>query len=376
MRKTMLSLLAACLCFSCSSDDTEQELSKRTVLVYMAADNNLHRAAYRNIEDMQKAAIPSEYNLLVYIDTPNNNPNLLKIRKGKIDTVKQYNAQNSASKQVLSAVIDEAFSLFPAGNYGLILWSHGTGWLPEGVYEYMKETSVRSFGKDKSKEMEITDLAEAIPENLDFIIFDACLMSGIEVLYQLRNKTEIIIASPTETLVAGFPYENIVPVLLTPNPNYREVALAFMEHYKNREGELQSASIAVINTKQLEPLANLVKRAIKSEASLGCPNRELIQRYDTREPALLFDFEDYLEHIISNESDLMNLRKQISKTVIYNDFTPYFLNEFPIEKSSGIGIYIPFENDALFNHYNMLDWYKDSGLFCVVTSSTEITAHP
>jgi len=331
----------------------------------MAADNNLNKQALRDIEEMLAVEIPSKYNLLVYIDTPYDNPNLLKITKGKIDTLKQYGTQTSVSQQVLKSIIGETFSLFPSESYGLVLWSHGTGWLPEGIYDYIKETNVRSFGKDNNKEMEITDLAEALPENLDFIIFDACLMSGVEVLYQLRDKAKIIIASPTETLVAGFPYEKTIPLLLMPEPNYGEIALTYMEYYKNRNGNLQSASIAVIDTKELEPLANLAKNIMKNEANLVCPNRELIQRYDTREPALLFDFEDYLEHLISNENDLAALRKQISKAVIYNDFTPYFLDEFSIEKSCGIGIYIPFANDVLYGQYSLLDWYKDSGLFCI-----------
>jgi hypothetical protein len=334
----------------------------------MAADNNLHREAQKDIEEMLEAEIPNEYNLLVYIDTPSDNPRLLKIKKGKIDTVMRYNSQNSVSKQVLKSVIDETFSLFPAESYGLILWSHGTGWLPNGVYDNIKETRVRSFGKDKNEEMEIIDLAEAIPENLDFIIFDACLMSGIEVLYQLRNRAKIIIASPTETLVAGFPYEKTISLLLMPEPNYGEIALAYMEYYKNKNGNLQSASIAVIDTKQLEPLADLARKAIKEETNLICPNREFIQRYDSKEPALLFDFEDYLEHAISNENNLMALKKQISKTVIYHDFTPYFLDEFPIEKSCGIGIYIPFANDVLFEQYSQIDWHKDSELFCLIYS--------
>jgi hypothetical protein len=331
----------------------------------MAADNNLYRSAYKNIEDMLKVAVSSEYNLLVYIDIPNDNPHLLKIRKGEIDTLRRYAAQNSASKQVLKSVIDETFSLFPAESYGLILWSHGTGWLPEGVYDYIKEKNTRSFGKDKNKEMEITDLAEAIPENLDFIIFDACLMSGIEVLYQLRNKAKIIIASPTETLVAGFPYEKTIPLLLVPKPNYGEIALTYMEYYKNRNGELQSASIAVIDTKQLESLANLIRKFLEDETDLACPGKEFMQRYDTKEPALFFDFENYLEYAISNESNLLALKEQISKTVIYNDFTPYFLDEFSIERSCGIGIYIPFMDDVLFYQYSLLNWHKDSGLICL-----------
>jgi len=366
LKKIIIPLLTASLYLSCSSHEEQEntEPSKRTVLVYMAADNNLYKNANNDIKEMLAAEIPNEYNLLAYIDSPNENPRLLKITKGKIDTVKKYNMQNSASKQVLKSVINDAFLLFQAESYGLILWSHGTGWLPEGTYDYIKETNVRSFGKDKNREMEITDLSEAIPENLDFIIFDACLMSGIEVLYQLRNKTEIIIASPTETLVAGFPYNKIIPLLLEPHPNYEEITLTYMEYYNNRNGELQSASIAVIDTKQLEPLANLIRKALEDETDLACPNKELLQRYDTKEPALFFDFENYLEYAISNESNLLALKEQISKTVIYNYFTPYFLNEFSIEKSCGIGIYIPFADDVHFSQYSLLDWYNASGLIC------------
>jgi hypothetical protein len=331
----------------------------------MAADNNLYRTAYRNIDSMLTVGIPSEYNLIVYLDTPYDNPSLLKIKKGKIDTLKQYETQNSASKHVLKSTIDEAFSLFPAKSYGLILWSHGTGWLPKGVYDNIKQTNVRSFGKDKNNEMEIEDLAEAIPENLDFIIFDACLMSGIEVLYQLRNKADVIVASPTEVLVAGFPYEKIIPLLLMPHLNYGEIALSYMEYYKNRNGEQQSASIAIIDTKQLEPLADLVYNTIKQETDFVCPDKELIQRYDSEEPALFFDFENYLEHAISNKNNLTAIKRQISKTIIYRDFTPYFLNEFAIERSCGIGIYIPSENNAFFEQYSSLDWYKDSKLSCI-----------
>jgi hypothetical protein len=68
--------------------------------------------------------------------------------------------------------------------------------------------------------------------------------------------------------------------------------------------------------------------------------------------------------MISNENNLVALKNQLARTVIYNDFTPYFLDEFPIEKSYGIGIYIPFASDVLYGQYSSLDWHKDSELFC------------
>jgi len=50
------------------------------------------------------------------------------------------------------------------------------------------------------------------------------------------------------------------------------------------------AFIAIIDTRPLEQLAYLVRNAIKEETYFVCPNRKFIQRYDTREPALFFDF--------------------------------------------------------------------------------------
>lgn len=103
----------------------------------------------------------------------------------------------SASGEVLHSVIHDAITAFPAMEYGLILWSHGTGWLPEGVFDTLKHgnrSKFRSFGFDSGKEMKITELAENLPVKFEFIIFDACLMSNIETLYELRNAANYIIA--------------------------------------------------------------------------------------------------------------------------------------------------------------------------------------
>ncbi|MDR1758910.1 MAG: hypothetical protein LBR60_00090 [Fibrobacter sp.] len=351
-----------CLCVSCSVPGVQIKIrSERTVLVYMAADNNLSRNAEKDILEMRSVTFSNEYNLIVYMDTPNQKPCLLKIQNGSIDTLKIYEPQNSASKQVLESVIDESFALFSAEHYGLVLWSHGTGWLPSGKFDELKNPVLRSFGRDNGKEMEITDLAEALPDYLEFLIFDACLMSGIEILYQLRHKAGVIIASPTESLAAGFPYDSVLPFLFLPQPKYNEAAQSYMDYFKDKTGALQSASITVIDTKELEPLAVLVRENIQKESGLICPDREQIQRYDTKEPALFFDFEDYLKQLGFN---MNSIRRQLNKVVLFKDFTLRFLQEFELEKVSGVGVYISVENDLLFNEYRDLDWFLDTGLFC------------
>jgi hypothetical protein len=64
--------------------------------------------------------------------------------------------------------------------------------------------------------MELADFANAIPYKLDFIIFDACFMGSVEVCYELKDKAEYIVASPTEILSPGFVYSSMMQHLFKP----------------------------------------------------------------------------------------------------------------------------------------------------------------
>jgi hypothetical protein len=356
--------------FSCAKDEVREDISfpKQTVLIYMAADNNLYRNAETDIEEILKSEVPQNNHLLIYLDVPewygDGCAQLFEVRRGSLIQVKQYGQQNSASGEVLQSVINDVTAIFPAEKYGLILWSHGTGWLPENKYDELKEEKLRSFGKDGNREMNLIELSESIPVKFEYIIFDACLMGGIEVFYQLRNKANIIIASPAEILVAGFPYDKIVPFLFYPNLDYIRIAQEYMNYYKNKTGILQSASISVVNTRQLKPLAEVL-RTILNENNIISPDKMSVQKYEMREQAIFYDLEDYLSQAIQNQIAITELKQQISKTVIYHDFTPYFLETLAIERSCGISIYVsPSTNNDLDEQYKQLDWHKDSGLLC------------
>jgi hypothetical protein len=370
-------LFLVALCLSCEHEqlddvDTLPPIAHRTILVYMAADNNLYRNALTDIKEMASCAIPVNNNLLVYLDAPESStdsiPKLFAIQDGQSVAVKQYSKQNSASGTVLQTVINDAISAFPAESYGLVLWSHGTGWLPADVYkglpllkQQMFGARPLSFGLDGDDEMNISELAAALPLKFEFILFDACLMGGIEVYYQLRDKSNIIIASPTETLVAGFPYDEIVPFLFAPVPAYSEAANAYMNYYKHKSGEMQTATIAVVSTKELAAFAALAGEVTASDGIRDSINWNDIQRYDQLKQPIFFDLEDYLTHVVIDVYGLAALRQQLSRVVIYHDYTPYFLSKFAIEKSCGISICAAVTN-SLSTSYQLLDWYVATNL--------------
>jgi hypothetical protein len=375
MKKRTFILLFALVCFSCSKEEKKEDVvsfPQRTVLIYMAADNSLYKNAKTDIQEILKNQAHIDGNLLVYLDAPSWSvdpyPQLFHIQSGQLQSVKQYSQHNSASGEVLRGVIEDAMTMFRAESYGLVLWSHGTGWLPENSFDELKKNKsiaaysscVKSFGKDTDNEISIMDLANALPVKFEYIIFDACLMGSIEVCYQLRNKANTIIASPTETLVDGFPYDKIIPFLFGVTPCYAEIARSYMSYYKNKTGILQSATIAVIDTKQLEPFAATLREIAANDGISILTNKEKIQPYDMLNPSVFYDLQDYLEQIIHNEQYLTSVKQQLSKMVIYNDFTPYFLTEYPIKNSCGISIYISSGNNALDEHYKLLDWYIDS----------------
>jgi hypothetical protein len=336
----------------------------------MAADNNLYENAQADIKEMLISEIPVNNHLLIYLDVPewseNAYPQLFKIQQGEMITIKQYESQNSATGEILQSVINDVITLFPAETYGLVLWSHGTGWLPEGVFDALKQSVIsRSFGKDGNSEMSVTELAKSLPVKFEYIIFDACLMGGIEVFYQLRNKANVIIASPTETLVAGFPYDRIIPFLFTAIPNHAGIAQSYMNYYKNKTDNIQSATITVVETKQLKPFADIIRKAIEDHVTIIPPNKEDIQKYVTQRQVVFYDLQDYLEHAIQNEDYIVAIKQQIARMVIYHDFTPYFLSELAIEKSCGISVYVSPVNDGLDKQYKLFDWYIDSKLLCL-----------
>lgn len=44
---------------------------------------------------------------------------------------------------------------------------------------------------------------------MEYILFDDCYMSSLEVAYDLRHVTRHLIACPTEIMVYGMPYSHI-----------------------------------------------------------------------------------------------------------------------------------------------------------------------
>ena len=193
MKIETIILLFALMTFIACDEEREEYVTpvvqaERTIIVYMAADNDLSADALADIEEMKCGFIDNDVHLIVFLDMTKTLPYLLEITTGSGNIVKTYSEINSASASQMHEVLNDIINLYPAHSYGLILWSHGTTWLPSN-------TQLRSFGIDHGSEMNILALSLALPVHFDFLLFDACLMGAVEVAYELQDKTNYIIAS-------------------------------------------------------------------------------------------------------------------------------------------------------------------------------------
>lgn len=363
-----LSLLAF-LFLSCDKNKgpLPKESYYRTVLVYLAADNNLELEAYKNMKQMEEAIGEVDGNLLVYAKLPNQLPAIYHIAKASGENtgrvkIKEYSNHNSSDPETMKQVIEDVKEAYPASTYGLILWSHATGWVPPEV----EGIKLKSFGEDKGRRMDVKDLAEAIPDKFDFIMFDACSMASLEVLYEIKDKAKYFIASPGEVISNGMPYNKTVNHFFEKGIDaYKTIAQKYFQHYNAMSGLHQSATISVIDAAHLQRIADETKVVLAAQAPAAADlNRAKIQRMDfdrVGNPLIAFDFLDFMQYNYA-ASRLKNLEAVLKEAVIYKANTANF-NGFKIDKNVGLTCYVPTkENENIVHpYYRTLGWYKASG---------------
>ena len=362
--------------FSCKKDEVSHEQYNKVVLLYMAANNNLSPHALNNIQELKQGYVPSKDSkevLLVYLHSVNSSPRLFRLYSSdntiKEINIESYDNHNSASADVLNKILNRVKSSFKSKEYGLILWSHATGWLPQGYYngsqikyaffEDPYSSLVKSFGEDRGVEMEITELKKAISYKLSFIIFDCCYMGGIETIYELRDRAEYIMASPTEILATGFPYNRIMDDLFKSSSNLVGVGDSFFNYYNSMSGVNRSATLALYNTSEMHELSTITRSIIENNRhKISTLEMSSIQQYFRYNKRWFWDLEDFI-HKIASDSEYILFKQSLSKVVTHKWNTDSFI-DIPILRFSGVSTYIPFSpNPFIDSFYKSLEWNRD-----------------
>lgn len=405
-----VALLLATTLVSCEKPETNNpdgppKKVNRTMIMYMVADNNLYRDLIGDINEMEQGFKDgTDGTLLVYLyptagdKAPKGNPRIYKIQHDedpvviKSKVLKEYTDRHDPlDPAVMRSVIEEAMSLAPANSYAIGFSSHSTGWVPASTKLSTPQemiTSWANFGRQlpatrtygqiytHKTQMEIYDMAaKALPTDtkFDFIFFDACLMGGVEVAYQLRNNTNYMLFSSTEVLSTGFPYPKMVPLMFEPQANVVAMAEAFAEHYGSQVGMLQSGTVSVVETAKLEVVAQATKKVVQSNTTPKIDVDRVFYFTGNLYSPLWFDLEDYIVKIWADSPDLPQFRQALRDAVAYQWASSNFF-DIPIMAHCGMTSFIPQDRykDIAPVYNEKYDWSKDSGLDVVTRNTLDL----
>ena len=379
IRFLFCALAMALTLFSCKKAETEEIVvvkRPKTVLLYMVANNNLSYDAENSISRLQNGYIPAEEgNLLVYKHCAGMDPVLLHIKKGEegtvvADTAYRFPPRVSATKSALTQALNVTQALFPADSYGLILWSHGTGWIPplasssSAAQEVSGSAPQRTFGLDGKVELEIRDLAQAIPYKLSFMLMDACFMGGIETAYEVKDSVDYYIGSPAEILTESFPYHKIMQHIFKSTPDYAAVCKEYYDYYNAKSGAERSATVALMDCSKLAEVAEVAKRVFDQYGErIASLDLSLLQPYFRGSSSKYFyDLKDLID-AIADASLSAEFAAALERAVPYKASTPYFI-ELPIRSFCGVSTYVPGNpaDTKLADYYKQYKWNQATGM--------------
>jgi hypothetical protein len=235
--------------------------AKWTFMVYLAGDNNLASAGDADLAEMRAVGSTPDVNIVAQFDSAiaGRAKRFLLKRGGSDEQVENLGEIDSGAPQTLTEFIEWTTRRYPAERYALVLWNHGSGWEPSemdriarsvgtpnynsremtersasGLRRVMFRTTLEkifslpspaeraiSFDDNSGHSLDTIELGNVLAgvvktlgRPLDLLGMDACLMSNLEVAYQLKPFVRYMVASEELEPSTGWPYDLVLQKLV------------------------------------------------------------------------------------------------------------------------------------------------------------------
>ena len=335
----------------------EEEIPEWGFYVYMAGDNTLYDELTDDLNEMKMVGSNSELEIVALTDKINDDDshayhvmkhNLVEYNLSEINSTWQ-NELDMGNGDTLRDFLIWSSENFPAKKKILIIWNHGSGWekVAEDGGSYL---TVPEINNSINEYREITN---ETPFTL--IGFDACLMGMFEIMYELKEHTEMVHGSEAYEPLEGWTYNNLL-YKLNENLNNDELAYHvvndYVESYRNGSVYTSySVTASVVTSNELDDLwqeldnfsseLNSVLPIFKEEIKDA---RDRTQRFDQNPNYRdLYDLTVNIGQqipVISVKEAAQKLRNALNQTVMFEDhwIKPEKLN---VERAKGMTIYFP-----------------------------------
>ena len=331
-----------------------------TFMVYLAGDNNLEHFALKDLAEMKRAGSTPQVAIVAQLDGLSDRSTrryfLQQNTSLPQDCLATLPEVNTGDPIALFNFIEWATQTFPAEHYGLILWNHGAGWKDDDIYQAAQKAGqsgkvidkmISRAGVRRSRRALFRPTLEKVVDGhlrailfddtsadfldnielkqvlqkavsilrrpLDLLGFDACLMSMLEVQYQVRTCSQVMVGSQEIEPGDGWPYEGILrKLVIDPGMSAAHLgSLIVNEYLESYRQNLPPAGVtqSAVNCRLLDPLAasvsqlaNVLQNGLAHSEDWPTPVDDLISTVQRQ--ALRFRDQDYF--------DLADICRQLS----------------------------------------------------------------
>ena len=209
-----------------------------TVMVYMGADNDMDEVALADLNEMEEAGSTDNFTVVVQLDQRNGgakrylvvrDDDPTKVSSQLLDDLSEV---NMGDPQVLADFVKWGTTTYPAQHYMLVLWNHGTGWVPRVPRPKPRAVVYDDTDNDQLSTPELRQALSQAGVFVDILGFDACLMQMAEIAYEVKGYAGYMVASEENEPWEGWPYDRLLSRLVSnPTMTPLELAKAIVDEY-------------------------------------------------------------------------------------------------------------------------------------------------
>lgn len=324
-----------------------------TIIVYMAADNDLHYFALKNLKQMEQIGSNHNINIIVQLNTPGYlNPTKRYIVKNNRrilvqDETSPTTKLNSGSPQTLIDCVTWGITHYPADQYGIIFWNHGSAAIDPNFKKsfnpcdlfycdptdnmlkidrgisYMTllsqianntistdgkrgicfDDTFRSYISNADLDFALKEIYNTVlrGKKFDMVVFDACLMSMIEISSIVQKYSNFMITSQEVVYGTGQNYELLFkPFLaktLSPKEFAKHIVVAYEQTYQKIINDYTFSALDLQFAKELEDnvdqIASLLCEALNHQNNYSVSN--MLRKCKSTQFCTCFDEPSYID---------------------------------------------------------------------------------
>jgi hypothetical protein len=377
--------------------------AKWTFMVYLAGDNNLSSAGEKDIGEMRKVGSSDDVNIVVEFDRIGDAHETRRYhiqQDGVNEHVESLGETDSGDPDVLLNFLEWAAQNYEADRYALVLWNHGSGWIPEEMDKVARSVDALDYNEREANERSSSSLGRNLfrttlekiygtasveerailsddgtghsldtvelgnvlakahtmfGQKLDLLGMDACLMSNLEVAYQAEPYVKYTVASEENEPNDGWPYDVVLEYLVR-NPDVEtadfvtSIVNAYVKSYvdRNYTGPVTQAALDLsqVSTlaRSLDGLSStLIPKMSEAKYWLG----EALYKTNARfRNSTLWDIAEVCEHLLSETDDgtVQRAADSVRRTLQPRSDTFVIAENHhgsKVDRCGGVTIYLP-----------------------------------